>query len=117
MTQQFLMVAAAERKYHLPSRRRIEKVSRFRPADETLRPKSLWGSLPVNFLISSSISSLPFDFGILPRNKRVFGSLTFILRLLPSAISYESSCGKGRQLIVFVHKSEKYRKKKKTFLS
>ena len=116
MTQQFLMVAA-ERKYHLPSRRRIEKVSRFRPADETLRPKSLWGSLPVNFLISSSISSLPFDFGILPRNKRVFGSLTFILRLLPSAISYESSCGKGRQLIVFVHKSEKYRKKKKTFLS
>ena len=72
----------------------------------------MWGSLPVNFLISSSISSLPFDFGILPRNKRVFGSLTFILRLLPSAISYESSCGKGRQLIVFVHKSEKYRKKK-----
>ena len=48
--------------------------------------------LPVNFLSSSSISSFPFDFGILPRNKRVFGSLTFNFRFLPSAISYESSC-------------------------
>ena len=44
-------------------------------------------ALPVTFLSSSSISSLPLDLGILPTNKRVFGSLTFILRDFPSSIS------------------------------
>ena len=48
--------------------------------------------LPVNFTSSSSISSFPFDLGILPKNKRVFGSLTFTFSSFPSEISYESSC-------------------------
>ena len=51
-----------------------------------------WDGLPVTFFSSSSISSLPLDLGILPTNKRVFGSLTFILRGFPSWISYVSSC-------------------------
>ena len=48
--------------------------------------------LPDSFLNSSSISSLPLDFGIFPINKRVLGSLTFTFKIFPSPISYESSC-------------------------
>ena len=55
--------------------------------------------LPVTFLSSSSISSFPFDFGILPINKRVFGSLTLTLRGFPSSISYKSSC-RGNRVII-----------------
>ena len=47
--------------------------------------------LPDSFLNSSSISSLPLDFGIFPINKRVLGSLTFTFKIFPSPISYESS--------------------------
>lgn len=44
-------------------------------------------NLPVNLPNSSKISSLPFDFGMLPTKRRRFGTLTFIFKHLPGLIS------------------------------
>lgn len=43
--------------------------------------------LPVDLLNSSRISSLPFDFGMLPTKSRRFGTLMFTFRLLLGLIS------------------------------
>lgn len=48
--------------------------------------------LPVNLPNSSNISSLPFDFGMLPTKRRRLGTLTFIFKHLPGLISKLSSC-------------------------
>lgn len=44
-------------------------------------------NLPVSLPNSSKISSLPFDLGIFPTNRRRFGTLIFIFRHLPGFIS------------------------------
>lgn len=49
--------------------------------------------LPVNLPNSSNISSLPFDFGILPTKRRRFGTLMLIFKHFPVLISKLSSCG------------------------
>lgn len=54
---------------------------------------SYWCTLPVNLPNSSSISSLPLDFGMLPTKSRRFGTLMLIFRVFPGLISWLSSCG------------------------
>lgn len=48
--------------------------------------------LPVTLLNSSMISALPLDLGMLPTNRRRFGTLTLIFRCLPPFISKSFSC-------------------------
>lgn len=66
--------------------------------------------LPVNLPNSSNISSLPFDFGMLPTKRRRLGTLTFIFKHLPGLISKLSSCcgTKGRE-----EKNKNHKKRKK----
>lgn len=53
---------------------------------------SYWCTLPVNLPNSSSISSLPFDFGMFPTKRRRFGTLMLIFSVLPGLISWLSNC-------------------------